>query len=334
MGIGTLGIIVERLITNGRSAQTPAALVADATLPTQRLVKAPLGDIEQTCRREAIEPPALIIVGEAAEGDDGLNWFMNQPLFGKTIVTTRDAKGNAEFASKIIARGGRPVSFATLAIKPLTSRTQFVTTLAGLTDYDWAVFTSPNGVDIFFDVLSRLGKDARVFASTKVAALGAKTAAALRSYGIVADFVPGVFTGRDLALGLLAAANLHDKKIVLLRSELASDELPKLLRQGKAQVDDVAIYTAVTQVCDASELTRQIRRGQIDCLTFASPSAAGAFCELIAPDVIQSSRVKVASIGPVTSARIIELGLHVDVEATEHTTEGMLDAIESAEKNG
>ncbi|MBN2447848.1 MAG: uroporphyrinogen-III C-methyltransferase, partial [Phycisphaerae bacterium] len=98
MGIGTLGSIVDNLIAHGMAVEMPVALVANATLPTQRVVRAPLNRIVETCTREKIEPPALIIVGPAAEGDMGLNWFMRQPLFGKTIVATRDPKGNAELA--------------------------------------------------------------------------------------------------------------------------------------------------------------------------------------------------------------------------------------------
>ena len=112
MGIGSLPTIAAELMKNGRSDQTPVALVANATFPTQRVVRAPLGEIVATCREAQIEPPALIIVGPAAEGDHELDWFMKRPLFGKTVVSTRDDKGNAEFAARIIERGGCPVAFS------------------------------------------------------------------------------------------------------------------------------------------------------------------------------------------------------------------------------
>jgi uroporphyrinogen III methyltransferase/synthase len=332
MGIGTLPTISEQLMAHGRSADTPVALVANATLPTQKVVRAPLNQIVATCDREQIEPPALIIVGPAAQGEAGLNWFMRRPLFGRTIVVTRDAAGNAEMAQKIILRGGNPVEFTTMALQPLTNRNEFLQALTELADYDWVIFTSPNGVDIFFEAIGAFGKDARVFASVRLATLGTKTAECLARYGIKADFVPTVFTGRDLGLQLLSFTNLKDKQVLLLRSELASDELIDVLRQGGAQVHDVSTYTAVPQQGDATTLENQMQQGQIHWLTFASPSAVRGFFEQVRSDLINAGRAKVASIGPVTSRELTELGVRIDLEAVEHTVDGMLDAIEVAER--
>jgi uroporphyrinogen III methyltransferase / synthase len=332
MGIGTLPTIAGQLVAHSRSDDTPVALVANATLPTQKVVRAPLSRIVETCSREQIEPPALIIVGPAAQGEAGLNWFMRRPLFGRSIVVTRDVAGNAEMAQKIILRGGHPVEFTTLVIQPLTHRNEFLQVLTELTGYDWVIFTSPNGVDVFFDAIGALGKDARVFASLRLATLGAKTAECLARYGLKADFVPTVFTGRDLGLQLASFTNLHDKKVLLLRSELASDELVEVLKQGGAQVRDVSIYTAVPQQSDAAGLEEQIHQGRIQWLTFASPSAVRGFFEQVRPDVINAGPTKVASIGPVTSRELTQLGVRIGIEATEHTVDGMLDAIEAAER--
>jgi len=331
MGIGRLPVIVEQLLTNGRPPETPVALVANATLPNQRIVKAPLSRIVETCEREKIEPPALIIIGAAAEGDDSLNWFMRRPLFGKAIVSTRDTAGNAEFAQRIVDRGGTPVEFPTIAIKPMTDGNAFVQALAQLTDYDWVIFTSPNGVRVFFDTMTALGKDARVFAANRLATLGSKTAATLAGYGIKADFVPTVFTGRELGAQLIAQANLHAKRVLLLRSELATNDLVEVLQQGGADVKDVPLYTAVPQTGDVAALRNQMEQGKIDWLTFASPSAVRNFFEQILPEQVNASNAKVASIGPVTSAQLEQLGVHVDLTAGEHTTDGLLDAIEQAE---
>ena len=328
MGIGTLPVIAEQLRANGMSGNTPVALVANATLPTQRVVHAPLDQIVETCERPRIEPPALIIVGPAAQGDAGLNWFMRQPLFGRTIVVTRDAAGNAEMAQKIIARSGNPLEFTTMVLQPLTSRNEFLQVLTELASYDWVIFTSPNGVDMFFEAIHAFDKDARVFASVRLATLGAKTAECLAQYGIRADFVPTVFTGRDLGLQLLSYANLLDKTVLLLRSELASDELVDVLKQGGAQVRDVSIYTAIGQRGDAAGLEEQIRQGGVHWLTFASPSAARNFFEQVRPDVVNGSSAKIASIGPVTSKELAQFAVRIEVEAMEHTVDGLLDAIE------
>jgi uroporphyrinogen III methyltransferase/synthase len=333
MGIGALPTIVERMTAEGKPTDTPVALIANATLPAQRVVRAPLDQIVEACQREGIEPPALIVVGAAAEGDAGLNWFARLPLCGKTIVLTRDAKGNAKMARKIIVRGGNPVAFTTMVIKPLTDRGAFLRTIAQLASYDWVIFTSPNGVRVFFDdAMRKLRKDARVFASNRLATLGIATAAELSLFGINADFVPSVFTGKALGTQLVAHTNLHGKRILLLRSELASNELIGILRQAGAEVHDVSLYTAVAQAGDAAALLQQMEQGRVHWVTFASPSSARNFYEQISPETVGSRGVKVASIGPVTSRQLTEIGVAVDLEATEHTVDGLLDAIEDAEK--
>jgi uroporphyrinogen III methyltransferase/synthase len=195
------------------------------------------------------------------------------------------------------------------------------------------IFTSPNGVRVFFEAMGALGKDARVFAAIRLATLGVKTAECLARYGIKADFVPTSFTGRDLGLQLLSFANLRDKKVLLLRSELASDELVEVLQQGQAHVRDVSIYTAVPHQGNAIALESQIGQGRIHWLTFASPSAVRGFFEQVQPEIANASQVRIASIGPVTSRELLKFGVRIDVEATEHTIDGMLDAIENAERS-
>ncbi len=331
MGIGNLDSIAQKLIENGMAADTPAALVADATFPTQRVVKARLGTIKQECDRQKIEPPALVVVGNVAQSDDRINWFMRKTLFGKSIVVTRDTAGNAEFANKIVARGGNPVEFATIRIEPRTDSNDFLQVLAKFGEYDWIIFTSGNGVTTFFDTLDNLGKDARVFASAKIAAIGSKTADKLAGFGIKADFVPGVFTGKELGTQLLRHANLHNKKILLLRSAIASTELVEVLAEGGARVDNVAVYTASEVKNDTSSLTESLSDGRIDWVTFASPSSVDGFFGQIPVASINSSRTRVASIGPVTSETLSELGVKVDVTAAEHTIDGLLDSIEREE---
>ena len=340
MAMGSLSSIAAKLTANGMSADTPAAVIADATLPSQRVVKASLGRVSKECKREQIEPPAIAIIGAAAGSDVGPSWFMKKPLFGKNIVVTRDSAGNAAFAAKIICRGGNPIEFAAIGIKPLTGKNEFLRALAKISQYDWVVFTSSNGVSIFFEALRSLGKDARVFGSNKIAAIGSETAAKLAEFGIKADFVPSVFTGRELGRQLIGLTNLRGKKILLLRSQLGSNELVEVLRQAEAEVLNVPVYAVVEQKAPAACLVpgktrggwliEKINKGKVDWLTFASPSSARMFFEQVPIGVVNSGNVKVASIGPTTSEQLNKSGVQVTVTAQEHTIDGLLDAIEAS----
>ena len=328
MGMGNLDTIAEKLIENGMTKETPAAVVSEVTFPTQKMVKSPLGRLGERCKQEKVGPPAIIIVGAAAASDMNFDWFTKLPLFGKNIVVTRDVAGNDDFAEKIIARGGNPVRFETIGIRLLTDSSEFLRTLSEFSSYDWIVFTSGNGVDIFFQALESLGKDARVFASAKIAAIGNRTAEKLSRYGIKADFIPSVFTSEEFGKQLINFTNLRGKRVLLLRSKIASGELVGLLGKGGAAVSDVAIYTAVTHKGDSDWLADKIRKGEIDWLTFASPSSVDGFFEQIDGKILRQGNVKVASIGPVTSKQLKSHDIEVDVAAEEHTLDGLLVAIE------
>ena len=215
MGMSNLDFITAQLIKNGMDGKTGAAVIADATTPNQRMLQSTVAKVSQKCRDENIGAPAIVVIGQAAKSDSKLNWFMNQPLFGKTIVVTRDKSGNTEFAAKIIAAGGNPLEFETLKIEPLTASNEFLKALAEIGKYDWIIFTSANGVNVFFEAVHNLNGDGRVFGSAKIAAIGSQTGGKLAEFGIKADFVPSDFTSAELAKQLAASVNLKDKKMLL-----------------------------------------------------------------------------------------------------------------------
>jgi len=327
MAMENLRFITDQLIKNGMKAKTPTAVITNATLPDQKTVQDSLENISKTCEQNKIAPPAIVVIGAAA--DEKLNWLKNKPLFGKTVVATRDADSNADFAAKIIAAGAYPVEFATIKIKSLTQTNKFLETLTKISEYDWLIFTSANGVKLFFDTLHKLSKDARVLASAKIAAIGSETAAKLNLFGIKADFIPTVFTSKDLAKQLSNFTNLQNKKVLLLRSQLASDDLGDLLKKASAKIDNVPLYTIETVKNEPGSLLEQIKNNKIDWLTFASPSSAKSFFEQITVESVKSSDTKTASIGPVTSEQLKTLGIKINIEAAEHTIDGLLDAIEN-----
>lgn len=329
MAMGNLDLIAQKLIKNGMDENTPVAVIADATFPMQRTVKATLQLISQKCKEKQVEPPAIIVIGQAADSDTRFNWFMQKPLFGKNIIVTRDDRGNTESAEKIISRGGNPIEFTTTKIKPLTSTNIFLRALTKFSEFDWIILTSSNGVEIVFDFLRSLGKDARVFGSAKIAAIGSETAETLSRFGIKADFVPTVFTSEELGKQLAKFANLKGKKVLLLRSQIASDELAEWLKKAGAEIVNVPIYRIDTIKNKCKELVEKTTADEIDWLTFASSSSVRAFFEQIPVDAVNSGRVKIASIGPVTSEQLRSLGIRVDVEASEHTIDGLLDALEN-----
>jgi uroporphyrinogen III methyltransferase/synthase len=104
------------------------------------------------------------------------------------------------------------------------------------------------------------------------------------------------------------------------------------LEQAGAKVTNQPVYTTVTEKSDATQLIEKIKNASVEWLTFASPSSVRGFFEQIPKDLVNSSKVNVASIGPVTSEQLKTLGLKVNIEATEHTLDGLLEAIEGMYK--
>lgn len=328
MGIENLSYIAEQLMKNGMRADTPAAVISNATMANQRLVQGRLKDIAAGSALEKITPPGIVIIGPKACSIEPAKWFAQQPLAGKNIVITRHSRGNTDFADKLIARSANPVKFPVIKILPLTDKSEFIKVLSDISQFEWVIFTSGNGVVIFFDYLASLGKDARVFASAKVAAIGPATAAQLKKFGITADFVPKVFTSDQLGRGLAGYTNLKGKKVLLLRSQLADRQLAEFLTKAAARIEQADIYTTVLNRIDSDLLKSRLDSGEIDWITFASPSSVDGFLQYVSADSINSCGAKVASIGPVTSAALHQAGVTVQVTAEVHTIDGLIESIE------
>lgn len=327
MAMGTLSEITQRLIRQGKNGETPAAVVHQATLPQQRVVEGCLHDIAARCEQAQVAAPSIVILGPGAKVDAASNWFMRQPLFGKRILMTRDEEGNRKFAHLLAACGAEPIAFGGIEVASLAATAESQHALAHIGSYDWVVFTSANGVSAAFEGLSRLMKDSRAFGGVRVACIGEQTAERIRIYGITADFIPSAFTSAALAEELAQIDTLKGKKILLLRSEIAPKDFPDRLTALGAHVTDAAVYTVRPRQIDPQQtapLAEQITSGNIDWLTFTSTSTVKAFLDAVAPDTVKNSGVKIASIGPATTAYLNSISLPPTVEARVHTVEGLV----------
>ncbi len=330
MAMSRLDKITEGLMGHGKDPATLAAIVQHASTPRQRLLLSNLQDVAEQCRREGIEAPAIVIIGPTARTDTRKNWFMSQPLFGKRIVITRDRTGNEQFASLLSAEGAEAIAFDTIRIIDRTRETQVQQTLTQVSNFDWIFFTSANGIRYVFSALARMNHDVRALTGPKIACIGGESASCLAEFGVRADFVPTRYTSRAMVEELSKQESLAGKKIVLLRSGIAPDDLPRALIQRGAIVTDCPVYTVESQTNDPSMLLSQLSNNQIDWITFTSSSTVRSFFEPIPPDGVCASKVQIASIGSETTRQLKDLGVRVDLEAAVHTVRGMVDAMKGA----
>jgi uroporphyrinogen III methyltransferase/synthase len=306
MGVRQLPRIAAQLVAHGRDAGEPAAIVERGTLADQRVVRTTLAALGE----QAARAPAITIVGAVAGLADELAWFAAGPLAGVSVAVTRARAQSSGMAARLRALGAAVVEAPTIRIEPLAFE------LPDLATYDLLVLTSPNAVE----ALLLRAHDARALAGPKIAVIGPGTADALRAHGIVADITPERAVGEALAPVVSA---LGVERALVARAEQARDVVPDALRAAGTAVDVLALYRTVAEPLSAS--ARAAALGA-DWLTFASASAVRYFNE--AAGTLDGPRL--ASIGPVTSAALRELGHEPDLEASDHTPAGLVAAIVGA----
>lgn len=275
------------------------------------------------------------------------------PLSNKHILVTRTREQASVMSEKLRALGAVPVEFPTIRIVPPQDWTQLDAALRRLyadSDYAWVVFTSVNGVNICCERLHSLGYDPQAIRHVRIAAIGPATAAALTKYGLQADLVPAEYIAEGVAAALLTDAqqrriSLAGQRILLARAAEARKVLVTELQQAGAIVDEVPAYYTLPIAGDderGREVVSQLRQSQLAVLTFTSSSTVRNFvawlksCEQTSAysldDLTRQPRPTIACIGPVTAQTARELGLPVDVEASEFTIDGLIKAIVSYAK--
>ncbi|MFM8303527.1 MAG: uroporphyrinogen-III C-methyltransferase [Actinomycetota bacterium] len=312
MGAARIGAIADRLMGAGLPPDTPVAAVRNGTRPDQRTVRATLA----TVATAGVKAPSAIVVGAVAGLD--FTWFEARPLFGRTVVVTRAREQVSELRTRLELLGATVVELPAIVLEPV----DFV--VPDLSDVGWLVFTSVNGVDAFFTRgLAPVGLDTRALGGVRVAAIGPGTAAALATRGIRVDLLPERFVAESL-LDAFPDPAQPGERVLLARAAQARDVLPEGLGARGYTVDVLPVYRTVTAAPDPDALAR-VRGGRVDAVTFTSSSTVRNFVDLVGP--LTEPAPIVVSIGPVTSATARELGLSVTTEATEHTIDGLVDAL-------
>jgi uroporphyrinogen III methyltransferase / synthase len=327
MASGKLSEVAHALVEGGWPVSTPAAVVQDGTLPTQRTAVGTLETIVDVASQARIGPPAVIVVGGVVGLREQIRWFDRTPFFGKRVLVTRPAGSAHELARALQARGAEAIAAPTIMIEPPDDLRSAHRAVDELDRYAWVVFTSRNGVDVFFERLASLGADARLLGRMKVAVIGSATAERLRHYGVRADLVPAEFVGEELARSLIAAARPGDR-VLIFRAQEARDVLPKMLAEAGFETTVVAAYKS-TAARDP-EFPGKLARS--DAVIFTSPSTVAGFVSLIGGEAraAEAARGKtIACIGPITAQAAREAGLEVVVMADVFTAEGIVDALES-----
>ena len=328
MGVKTMDRTVRELKAGGALPHTPVAVIEQGTYPHQRVVEGTLDTIISRVKLQHIRPPAVMVVGKVAKLRRQIAWFESLPLSNKTIVITRAEEQADTLTDLLEGAGARVICFPTIEIGPPRSYGKLDRALRRLQDYDYLVFTSVNGVNAFASRLKFLKIKRELLCGVTIAALGEMTAQALRTHGITPGIVPAVFTSQHLA-DTFRGAQMQGKKVLLVRSDIAGDLLPRELKKMGALVEDVNGYRIKKPQVKIGEMKRIFEKGLVDCITFTSPSTFVNFMSLLKGTPVKRilKKTAVAAIGPVTRREIAKHGIKVSITASPHTVFGLAKAI-------
>jgi uroporphyrinogen-III synthase len=125
----------------------------------------------------------------------------------------------------------------------------------------------------------------------------------------------------------LAAQDISGKRIVCVVSEIARDELANALTAAGAEVVVIHAYTNTPTTTINPDLRRSISAGEMEAVTFASPSSVVSFLELVGIDLPALSGAAMIAIGPTTAAAMRDSGLPVHGTAQESTVQGLINEL-------
>lgn len=320
MGLKNLPKIVKNLTDCGKRPDTPVAVIQEGTTSRQKVAVGTLKTIVEEVERVGIQTPALTVVGDVVSLREEIQWYGKEPLSNVRVLVTGTEKMAHSQCEALEAEGAEVISFSLIKTEPIES-SKLTEALLHLTNYTWLVFTSGNGVDLFFEALREQGLDIRCLSHLRFAVIGEGTKKALAARGILADFVPSRFSSRDLSKEWVPTLTEKDR-VLLLRAEEASLELNRALEEAKISYQALAIYHTVVDRRKEEELNRILPI--VDYVTFASASAVKAFASMTAPKEVTA---KIVCIGPVTEKAALQAGFLVHRSAVEYTAEGIRDVL-------
>lgn len=249
------------------------------------------------------------------------------PLLGKRVAITRARAQASVLREELAALGAEVIEVPTIEIRPPDSWEPLDAAIRRLEEFQYLLVTSANGVRNFLARLAAAGRDVGALSGLTIGAVGPATAAELARAGVKVDIVPAEYVGEGL-MAALGDRDLRGKAFLIPRARVARDLVPRALEERGARVEVVEAYQTAVPQTSPEELARMLTPPP-DAITFTSSSTATNFAKLVGRDrLVQTlGSAVIASIGPITSQTLRELGLAVTVEARESTTAGLAKSL-------
>ncbi|MDU3173898.1 MAG: uroporphyrinogen-III synthase [Corynebacterium striatum] len=323
-----LPVISRELIERGMSADIEAYVTVHGTTRLQRTHETTLGTLGKL---DAELPGDLVVtLGRSFDDRSKYSWWENRPLYGWRVLVPRTKEQAAAMSARLAGYGAIPQSVPTISVEPPRNPAQMDRAIKGIVEgrYKWIVFTSVNAVSAVWSKIAELGLDARDFAGVHLAAVGTKTADAIRAKGMVPELLPN--KRKQNAEGLVEVFPNYVEdidavgRVLLPRADIAGDALVTGLEELGWEVDDVVAYRTVRAAPPSAEIRDMIKSGGFDAVAFTSGSTVR---NLVGIAGKPHARTIIACIGPSTKAAAEELGLRVDVVPEVAEVPALIDAL-------
>jgi uroporphyrinogen III methyltransferase / synthase len=325
MGVTTARDWNAALMAAGKSADTPAAIVHRCSWPDQSVIQTTLGRVADELAAARMRPPAIVVIGAVAAPAAVHDWFSARPLFGQQIVITRPVERADSLERQFGELGAACLIQPAIEISPPPDWQLVDAAVARLDEFHWLVFSSVNGVRSLLDRLLVLGGDLRRLAGIKLAVIGPGTAEELARYHLNLDLQPDEYRAESLAAAL--AEEARGQRFLLVRASRGREVLAEQLVAAGGIVEQVVVYTSRDVEQADPEIAAALAAGRIDWITVTSSAIARSLARLFGEEL---RKTKIASISPITSATLRQLGHEPAVEGREHTMDGLVEAILAA----
>jgi uroporphyrinogen-III synthase len=267
-------------------------------------------------------------------------------LSGVRVLVGRARHQAGALSAELRKLGAEVLEIPFIEIRKPRSFRPLDSALRNLASYDWLILTSVNGVEALWERMEKLKLPLSSLDHLRVAGIGPATKKAIEKRGPRVDVVPEEYVAESVVRSLRTRVN--GTRVLLVRAKVARDVIPRELRKAGARVDVVEAYETVVPESSRRRLPILLENPnqRPHVVTFTSSSTARNFVKLLGPSQGKSvagksaratrclypglDGVRNASIGPVTSATLRELGLRVDIEAREFTIPGLVRAIADA----
>jgi uroporphyrinogen III methyltransferase/synthase len=322
-----VGDRVDELLAAGQAADAPAALILNPGGPGQRKIVAPLGKLREAAALLG-ENELVVVVGPGVELASRLDSLAGRPLHGRRVLVTRARQQAEEFHRHLADLGAWVVDIPTIEVRPIRIDATVRDAIARLDETQLVVFASVNAVEIFFDMLFELHRDARALRNSRLCAIGPETARSLEGHGLVPELVSGEYTAEGLA-ETLGNWDLGNARILVPRARQNRDGLPAILAKRGAEVQILPVYELACPSGAADALHRLFESDPVDVVTFTSSATVVNFSNVFAGAELESlfATTRVACMGPVTADTARRLGMRVDIIAGEYTARGLAQAV-------